>query len=158
MQARGRHGRTGFTLIELLVVLLIVALLIAVVPPMLTRSLPGSEAKAAARELVAALRATRRHAAIEHKSSGMLLDVKERTFRYPGNQGTGRLPKRCDLALETARSELLDKNRGYIRFWPTGGSSGGRIELDCGSQRLAVTVAWLTGRVAIVENPKDASS
>ena len=46
---------------------------------------------------------------------------------------------------------LLEKKRGGIRFFPDGGSNGGRVSLAVGERRFNVDVDWLTGRVSIVD-------
>jgi general secretion pathway protein H len=38
-----------------------------------------------------------------------------------------------------------------VRFFPDGGSNGGRITLAAGDRKYDVDVDWLTGRVAILE-------
>ena len=40
---------------------------------------------------------------------------------------------------------------GSIRFYPDGGSNGGRITVASGARKFDVDVDWLTGRVAILD-------
>jgi len=56
-----------------------------------------------------------------------------------------------ELKLFTAQRDLIDGNTGSIRFYPDGGSNGGRITLGSGDRKYEVDVDWLTGRVAILD-------
>ena len=150
----GRYVRpltTGFTLIELLAVLFILALVAAFVVP----SLGGGEVielKSAARSLAAGLRHTRNRALNDNRSATLDLDVDKREFQLPGEQRVRKLPQRIDIVLFTARSEQRSEQRGAIRFFPDGSSTGGRITLSTGSLRYLVNVDWLTGRVSVIES------
>jgi general secretion pathway protein H len=61
------------------------------------------------------------------------------------------LPARVDLKLFTAQNDLVDGNVGSIRFFPDGGSNGGRITVAAGERKFDVDIDWLTGRVAILD-------
>jgi general secretion pathway protein H len=142
---------TGFTLIELLAVLFILALTAAVIVP----SLGGGEVielKSAARSLAAGLRHTRNRALNDNRSATLDLDVVKHEFRLPGEQRVHKLPERIDIVLFTARSEQQSAQRGAIRFFPDGSSTGGRITLSTKSRRYLVNVDWLTGRVSVIES------
>jgi general secretion pathway protein H len=146
-----RPSTSGFTLLELLAVLLIMALVAAFIVP----SLGGGaalEVKAAARSLAAGLRQTRNRALNENRSAILALDVSKREFRVPGEQRAHKLPERLDIVLFTAQSEQLSEQRGAIRFFPDGSSTGGRITLSSDRLRYLVDVDWLTGRVRVIES------
>jgi general secretion pathway protein H len=142
---------TGFTLIELLAVLFILALTAAVVVP----SLGGGdvvELKSAARSLASGLRHTRNQALNDNRSATLALDVVKHEFQLPGERRVRKLPERIDIVLFTARSEQQNEQRGAIRFFPDGSSTGGRITLSTESMRYLVNVDWLTGRVRVIES------
>ena len=146
-----RASTTGFTLIELLAVLFILALTAAVVVP----SLGGGqlvELKSAARSLASGLRHTRNRALNDNRSATLDLDVVKHEFHLPGEQRVHKLPERIDIVLFTARSEQQTAQRGAIRFFPDGSSTGGRITLSTDSLRYLVNVDWLTGRISIIES------
>jgi general secretion pathway protein H len=145
-----RPPTSGFTLIELLAVLFILALTAAIVVP----SLGGGEVvemKSAARSLASGLRQTRNHALADNRPAILVMDVAKREFQLPGEARVRRLPKQIDIALFTARSETLSEERGAIRFFPDGSSTGGRITLSSERLRYLVDVDWLTGRVRVLE-------
>ena len=146
-----RASATGFTLLELLLVLFILALVTAVVVP----SLGGGEVveiKTAARSLAAGLRQARNHALNANRPARLSVDVAKREFRLPGESRARKLPERIDIVLFTARSEQESEERGAIRFFPDGSSTGGRITLSTEKFRYLVDVDWLTGRVSIIES------
>jgi general secretion pathway protein H len=45
----------------------------------------------------------------------------------------------------------VNERQGAIRFFPDGGSNGGRVTVASGERKYEVDVDWLTGRVAILE-------
>ncbi len=139
----------GFTLFELLVVLVLLGLLYGLAVPMLGDGSTGLEMKAASRQLAAGLRKTRSIAVTEQREAVLTLDVEGRLFSLTGDPKTYSLPKRLNLALFTAQSELVREKAGGIRFFPDGTSTGGRVTVSAGESRQTVDVDWVTGRVAI---------
>jgi general secretion pathway protein H len=59
------------------------------------------------------------------------------------------LPGDLHLQLLTAESEIVNEDRGAIRFFADGGSTGGRVTLSAGERAYVVDVSWLTGRVTV---------
>ena len=47
------------------------------------------------------------------------------------------------------RSEVEEGNRGRIRFFPDGSSTGGRVTLTSDERLYHVDVDWLTGQVRV---------
>ena len=139
----------GFTLLELMVVLLLLGLLYGLAMPMLGAGSTGLDIKAASRQLAAGLRKTRGIAVTQRREAVLTLDVEGRTFSLTGDPKIYALPKRLELALFTAQSELVREKTGGIRFFPDGTSTGGRITVSAGESKQLVDVDWVTGRVAI---------
>ncbi|CAG0965714.1 hypothetical protein BURK1_00955 [Burkholderiales bacterium] len=140
------------TLIEILIVLSIMAIGAAFVVPMIggTGATTG-ELKSAARQLAAGLRLARSEAIAQRRETLVMLDLEKRTFRVAGDARDIALPDKVDLKLFTAQSDLVDERQGAIRFFPDGGSNGGRVTVSSGERKFEVDVDWLTGRVAILE-------
>jgi general secretion pathway protein H len=136
--------------VELLVVLALAALVMTVVPPLVSAALPGVELQGAARRTFSALRLARESAVRTGADAVLIVDVEGRRLEIPGYRSIS-LPQRIDLKLEAASGEMLDQQRGGIRFFPDGSSTGGRIILARGEGReqrgYQVGVTWLTGRV-----------
>ena len=141
----------GFTLLELLVVLALAASLMAIVPPLISNSVPGVELKATARKLASGLRYARNHSVATRKQSLLTLDLKARKFMVSGRKRSYVIPEDVEVELFAAAVEMESDTRGSIRFFPTGGSTGGRITLSVGERKYEVDVDWLTGKVRILE-------
>ncbi len=141
----------GFTLLELLVVLIIMTLMIALVPPLLSGVGLSTEVRGAARELASGLRAARSDAVIRQQPVALTVDLERRQASVAGRSRLITLPasEAVLIRLYTARSELIDEQRGGIRFFPDGSSTGGYIALIDGPVEYRVNVDWLTGHVRI---------
>lgn len=148
MSIRSGQARRGFTLVELLVVLAIAALAMAAVPSLFSAAMPGLEMKSAARRTLTSLRLTRELAIRQGTDLALIVDVEERRLDVPGHRSLS-LPKRLELRLEAAEREMIDEQRGAIRFFPDGSSTGGRILISLGDSGYQVGVTWLTGRVQL---------
>jgi general secretion pathway protein H len=148
---RATIGQNGVTLLELLIVLMLMALIAGIAIPMFGGSVSSTDLKSAAREVAAGLRFARDQAIAQRVESLLELNLDGRTFRVPPDPRTHRLPERLDLKLYTAQRDLVSEKVGAIRFFPDGGSNGGRITLAAGERKYDVDVDWLTGRVSILE-------
>jgi general secretion pathway protein H len=149
--SRATIGQNGVTLLELLIVLMLMALIAGIAIPMFGGGVSSTDLKSAAREVAAGLRFARDQAIAQRVESLLELNLDGRTFRVPPDPRTHRLPERLDLKLYTAQRDLVSEKVGAIRFFPDGGSNGGRITLAAGERKYDVDVDWLTGRVSILE-------
>ncbi len=150
-QVREPHRRgPGFTLVELLVVLAIAALVLTAVPPLISAALPGVELKSAARRTAASLRLARETAVRSGSDAALVVDIEAHTLTLGGRQLLS-IPAAVVLRLNAATREMLDDQRGAIRFFPDGSSTGGVITLARataqGEAGYQIGVNWLTGRV-----------
>ncbi len=146
-----RHRRVrGVTLIELLIVLVIIAIVSAVAVPIFTGT-SNAEMKSAARQLASGLRLARSAALAERRETFLVIDLAGRRFKVDREAKEYPLPRNVELKLFTAQKDLVDDKVGSIRFYPDGGSNGGRITLASGERKYEVDVDWLTGRVAILD-------
>jgi general secretion pathway protein H len=146
----GSHRHGGFTLIEVIVTLAILSVALILVtgykPPWSTRF----GVKGAAAELASGLRLARSEAILHNRSVAFDLDVIGHHYRV--GQGTERrLPANLTIELLTIAGESRGVGIGDIRFHPDGSSTGGRIMLAGGQQRMAVGVDWLTGRIMVAD-------
>lgn len=141
----------GVTLIELLVVLALMAALATVALPLLGPGVSTTAMKGAARELAAALRQARSEAMATRRETMVSIDLEGRRFAV-GNATRARdLPPEIEIKLFTAQMDIVNEKVGGIRFYPDGGSNGGRVTLAAGERKYEVDVDWLTGRVSILE-------
>lgn len=149
--APDRDNRSGFSLIELLVVLGILSLLVALIPPVVSTTLDGQKVKGAVRELAAGLRAARGQAVATQQDVALALDVESRRYAVGARSHALNLPRDTQITLRTATTEQQTNSSGTIRFFPDGSATGGEITLTRGQRAYAIRIAWLTGRVTVVE-------
>ena len=105
----------------------------------------------AARELAAGLRLAQSEAVSQRRETFLVVDVAGKRFKVDNDPREHKLPDKAELKLFTAQNDLVSDNVGAIRFFPDGGSNGGRITLGSGDRKYEVDVDWLTGRVAILD-------
>jgi general secretion pathway protein H len=139
--------QSGFTLLELLVVLAILAAVYALAVPTRPAAWRGGDVAGVARAVAADLRAARASAIAERREVVVAVDLERRSYGFDAR--AFGLPERDvrEITLTVAPDEKR-RGGGLIRFYPDGSTSGGRIGLRFGANESAVTVDWLTGRVA----------
>ncbi len=139
-------------MIEMLVVLSIMALGAALVVPRIGggAGVSDGDLKSSARKVATGLRYARDEAIARRRETTLTLDLADRRFRVSDDTRDHELHPKIELKLYTAQSDLVDERRGSIRFFPDGGSNGGRVTLAGGERKVEVDVDWLTGRVAIL--------
>jgi general secretion pathway protein H len=133
----------GFTLIELAVVLAILGVVIAITVPFLAGRTQRGALPAATDEVRAALRAARSAAIAEGRpvafradpSGGYWLDRQH----YPLVAAAGPTPGLRIAVAGGAR----------IAFYPSGGSSGGRIRIEAAGGWRDIDVDTVTGRAVL---------
>lgn len=141
---------TGFTLVEVLLVLVIAAGGYALVLRLSGGGVSGAQLKSAARTVAAGLRDARGTAIVRQEPTALFVDLENHRIEVEGRGRPRSLPEKLGLKLYTAQSEIVDEQRGAIRFYPDGSSTGGRVTLQgAGASQLLVDVDWLTGRVTI---------
>ncbi len=132
-----------------MLVLVLAAVIYAVMLGVAMRGTSVGDLKAAARTLASGLRQAQTTAMVTRRDQVLTVDLDAREFLMPGDKEPRKLPEGLDLKLFTAQSEVSSPNRGAIRFYPDGSSTGGRITVASGERRFLVDVDWLTGRVSI---------
>jgi len=159
-----RVARGGFSLLELLVVLFIVAMLAAVVVPRMTGTLSNTRLKTASKNISAALRFARSRAATEKTvytatfdmDAGRLAVVSGEAAVADDGDGPGagsyELPEGVKLETASLGEEEVDSGVFDIRFFPTGGSTGGELVLvNDRERRYSISVDLITGVVTVEE-------
>jgi general secretion pathway protein H len=148
---RAPDDAAGFSLLELLIVLMLMAIIAAVTLPIFGPGVSTTDLKRAAREIAAGLRLARSQAIAQRAEAILELDVAARAFRVPPDPRVHTMPEGIELKLFTAQRDLISDQVGAVRFFPDGGSTGGRITLAAGERKFDVDIDWLTGRVSILE-------
>jgi len=141
----------GFTLLEILVVLSIASLLLTLVPLAFSGSVDLVRSKGAARELAATLQAARSRAVAGNLVVAVELNAATGRYRVGANGDERVLPDGVRLTLVEVEKPDDGSDRGRIRFFPDGSSSGARLRLNDGERRFQISVQWLLGRVDITQ-------
>jgi len=136
---RRNRGATGYTVIELAVVLAILGLALTMAVPLFARHLTGAALDAANSQVRAALRGARSTAIAE-----------DRAVVFQGDSGGGYWLDRQHFTLPavsgSAPAQIAVGNAGRITFYPSGGSSGGRILVTNRAGDRVIAVDALSGR------------
>ena len=140
-ELRPRSRRVaGFTLVEILIVLTIVALAAAVVAPTLGAAVGFGQLRGEARAVVSGLREARAQA----MTGGQRAD-----FRLQGSQwrvGTASREVLPGIAISLDVPPAgIDPDGSFIRFFPDGRSTGGRVQLRRKDRIETIQVDWITG-------------
>jgi len=141
----------GFTLLELIVVLFIVVLGFSAIGINLSSGNNATEIKAAARDIVSALRYARGQALISHQETTLTLDLAKNSYTVSSRGKVYPIPKAIKVTVVTAQSEITGEGLGNIRFFADGSSTGGRITLERGKAAWQIDINWLTGQIELEE-------
>lgn len=143
--------RNGFTMMELLIVLAIMAFVASMTIPMIGSGVSNGALKGAARELAAGLRFARSEAVAKRHETFVAIDLAGRRFKVADDPAEHQLPKGAEIKLFTAQADIVNESTGAIRFFPDGGSNGGRVTIASGERKYDIDVDWLTGRISILQ-------
>lgn len=137
----------GFTLVELLVVFAIMALVVGLVPVAYERMRESSQYRDAVRTMFSYLRSARAAALSEGRETRFTVDLQRR--QYGLEEGaSSELPEPLQLRVTVADREVAPQGEASIRFLPSGGATGGSIEiLRPTGTGTRLRVDWLSGRV-----------
>lgn len=150
-----QRSHRGFTLLEILIVLGLMGLLAVLIVP---RALSGNDYYTLGhntRAVAGIMRLARGQAIAEQKEMVVTFDLDNKTYQLPPEK-----PKALDddihLEVFTSEAEIsADEKKAGIRFYPDGGSSGGRVTLTLADSNRAIDVVWMTGQINILEDVDD---
>lgn len=137
----------GFTLVELLVVISIGALLTVLVPIAYGALNESSQYRDTLRAMVSDMRTARQRALAEGREVRFAADLGNRTF---GLQGASPrpLPQPLEMRATVAQIELQGNDVAAILFLPSGGATGGSIDvLRPSGAGTRLSVDWFSGQV-----------
>jgi general secretion pathway protein H len=141
------HRPAGFTLLELLVVLAIASLLIALVPIAFDRLQEGTQYRNALRTMQTEMRQARQQALTQGRAVRFQVDLAGRTYGLVGRVEHS-IPEKLRVRATVANAELQANQIASIQFLPSGGATGGSIDLMRPSGAgTRLKVDWLSGRV-----------
>ena len=142
----------GFSLVELLVVMAIVAAALVLAMPRFSRTQSAPSLRATAFALAASARAARAQSIASNEDVTFVLDFQSNTYGTRSGSLVA-LPPGIALSVETAKEVVRERADASLIFYPSGGSTGGRIILSSPLARATVTVDWLTGTVTVAQDP-----
>jgi general secretion pathway protein H len=144
----------GFTLLELVVVLVIAGLFFSLGAPRVSALYDTMQYREAVRELVSAAKNARRQAFASGQPMDLLIDTD--TNRYATSfhsqdidkESFAQLPDALEIRVIYAAEVSPSPGLAAIRFYPTGGSSGGEIAVvrNTGTG-VQLIIDWLLGEV-----------
>ena len=144
---RARRRVAGFTLVELLVVLAIGASLAALMPVAYDRFREAAQYRDTLRAMVMDLRAARLQAQAEGREIRFVVHLVDRTYGIQGRPERP-LPEHLQLKTTVASIELEEGKVASIRFLPSGGATGGAIDVVRPSGAgIRLAVDWFSGQV-----------
>ena len=147
-QTRLPRSALGFTLVELLVVFAIGALLTAIVPIAFDRMRESAQYRETLRAILTDLRTARYRAMSESREIRFNVDLPGRSYGIAG-AAMHELPKPLELKATVATIELGEDNVASIRFLPSGGATGGSIDIVRPSGAgTRIDVDWFSGRAS----------
>jgi general secretion pathway protein H len=142
----GAESRSGYTLVEMLVVLALLGLAAAMSLPYATSSGDAQRLDATASQLSALFRRAQTLSYITNKEVYVSFQRDSRKWLVNGSSAQLQLDQSLTIMAKTVEGQVTEKEIGY-RFFPSGGSSGGRIILEAKKNKVAVDINWLTGAV-----------
>lgn len=139
----------GFTLLELMVVLFIMVLGFSVIGINLSSGNNATAQQRAARDMVSALRFARGTALMSHREAAVTFNLNDNSYTVANRDKVYVIPESIKVTLVTTQNQLLGQNRGSIRFFADGSSTGGRVSLQRGETVWRIDINWLTGHIEL---------
>jgi general secretion pathway protein H len=138
----------GFTLVELLVVFAVIALLTTVVPPAFDRMRESAQYRDVVRTILSDIRQARHRAIAEGREVRFNVDLRQRMYGLE-DRSLKPMPESLRMRATVAHIEISASQVASIRFLPSGGATGGSIDvLRPSGAGVRLTVDWLSGGVA----------
>ena len=149
------NAAKGFTLIELTVVLVIAGLLLSLTGPSVRSFYETVKYRETVRELTSAAKNARRWARANGKAYDLVIDPIQNRFALTSQAASLKqrdyktLAQNLDIEFVYAAEVSSVGDLGAIRFYPSGGSSGGEIIIQRPSgSGIQLTIDWLLGDVS----------
>ncbi len=105
-----------------------------------------------ARDIVSALRYARGTALMSHKETAVIFDLNNNSYTVNNRDKVYVIPETIRVTVTTTQSQLLGQQRGSIRFFADGSSTGGRVSLKRGENVWQIDINWLTGQIELKNN------
>jgi general secretion pathway protein H len=143
---RYMRGQSGYTLVEMLVVLVLLGMATAISLPYATSSGQAQKLDATASQLAALFRQAQTLAYVTNKDVKVSFERDSRKWLVNDGSPQLQLDQSLSITALTVEGQVSEKQISY-RFFPVGGSSGGRVVLEANKNKVVVDLNWLTGAV-----------
>lgn len=137
----------GVTLLEMLLVIALIALAGLLAASAMTGGVDGMRLRSSGKQIAAQLRYTRTQALASGQPQRFTLDPVARRWQAPSGH-RGEIPPGLEIRFTGARQAQRREREGAIVFFPEGGATGGRIELQARQATWRIDVSWVTGEVS----------
>jgi general secretion pathway protein H len=154
--AGAKRNTRGVSLLEMLLVVGLIAIAGTLAAMVLTGGLDGMRLRSSSKEIAAELRYTRAQAIATGQPQLFTIDPRAHRWQAP-NDRDGEIPSSLAVNFTGAREAQVRAGEGGILFFPDGGSTGGRVQLQAKKAAWRIDVAWLTGEVKLARAQADAS-
>ncbi len=142
-----RASLRGFTLIEIMVVMALMALLVGLIPIAFGRLNEAAQYRDTVRAVLTDMRTARYLAQSEGVEVRFAVNLRERSFGIEG-RAPQSVPEPLQMRAVMAQQEAGANGELAIRFLPSGGASGGSVDLMRPSGTgVRLRVDWFSGRV-----------
>jgi general secretion pathway protein H len=147
--AAGDTGQAGFTLLEIVCILAILGILVAILLPAFPRGTSRSRLESYAVEAAGLLKADRNAALRRRVQVATQIDPTQRTIRSGATGRSVRVPD--DVGFDAILATRCNQRAAgpTIRFFASGMSCGGVIQLTRLGTGYEIRVNWLTGGVEV---------
>lgn len=143
---RRNHPAAGYTLVEMLVVLVLLGMAAAMSLPYATSSGQAQKLDATASQLATLFRQAQTVAYVTNRDVRVSFERDSRKWLVNGTSPQLELDRSLTVIALTVEGQVSEKEISY-RFFPSGGSSGGRVVLEVNKNKVAIDLNWLTGAV-----------
>ena len=143
---RRNHPAAGYTLVEMLVVLALLAMAAAMSLHYTSSSSQAQKLDATASQLATLFRQAQTVAYVTNRDVRVSFERDSRKWLVNGTSPQLELDRSLTIMALTVEGQVSEKEISY-RFFPSGGSSGGRVVLEVNKNKVAIDLNWLTGAV-----------
>jgi general secretion pathway protein H len=140
------QNQSGYTLVEMLGVLVLLGMATAISLPYATSSGQAQKLDATASQLAALFRQAQTLAYVTNKDVKVSFERDSRKWLVNDGSPQLQLDQSLSITALTVEGQVSGKEISY-RFFPVGGSSGGRVVLEANKNKVVVDLNWLTGAV-----------
>lgn len=142
----------GFTLLELLIVMVVMAVAAVIVMPSVRSGVQQREVRLTLQKFVSAVRYSSARAIMDRRSVDLVLWPEQASYSVEGLGDDRELPEAASFG-ELVGGRHIGGGEVTFEFYPTGGSSGGAIELlfetASGRQTYTLVIDPLISRVEV---------